>query len=58
MEKLFYDVMSSDWAKEAQAEIHKIDPNGILLPIILYSDGVALGQHMNTYLCPVMDTLG
>ena len=57
-EKVYCDIMSSDWAKAAQAEIHLLDPNGILLPIILYSDGVALGQHMDTYLCPVMGTLG
>ena len=56
--KLYRDIMSSEWAKEALAEIRQKDPNGILLPIIFYWDGVALGQHMDTLVCPVMGTLG
>ena len=56
--KVYRDIMSSEWAKKTQEDIQEKDPNGILLPIILYSDGVALGQHMDTSLCPVMGTLG
>ena len=48
--------MSSE--KEALAEIRQKDPNGILLPIIFYWDGVALGQHMDTLVCSVLGTLG
>ena len=56
--KVYRDIMSSEWAKKTQGDIQENDPNGILLPIILYSDGVALGQHMDTSFCLVMGTLG
>jgi hypothetical protein len=36
-------LMSSDYARYSEEAIKAIDPNGILLPIITYADGVALG---------------
>ena len=57
-EYVYSDVMSSDWANESQAEICLQDKNGILLPIMLYYDGVAPDKNMNTSLSPVMGTLG
>lgn len=57
-EYVYSDVMSSDWASESQAEICLQDKNGILLPIMLYYDGVAPDKNMNTSLSPVMGTLG
>jgi hypothetical protein len=56
--KVYCDIMSSEWAREALDEIRKKDPEGMLLPLLLYWDGVALGQHMDTLVCPVMGTLG
>ena len=37
------DLMTSPWAKSTQAAIHARDPQGILVPIVTYADGVALG---------------
>jgi len=48
--------MYSKWAKEALDEIRKKDPEGMLPPLLHYWDGVALGQHMDTLVCPVMGT--
>jgi len=50
--------MSSERAREALDEISKKGPEGMLLPLLLYWDGVALGQNMDTLVCPVMGTLG
>jgi hypothetical protein len=36
-------VMSSSFAKYTQAEIRKYNPEGVLVPIITYADGVSLG---------------
>ena len=35
-EKVVCDIMSSEWAHKTLEEIQKIDPNGLLLPIITY----------------------
>ena len=57
-ENVFSDIMSSDWACEEQKEISKFDRNGLLLPIMLYYDGVAPDNLMKVSLSPVMGTLG
>ena len=42
-EKVFSDLMATDWAKNTQDAIRNGNTNqDILLPIILYTDGVAL----------------
>ena len=57
-EKVFCDLMSSDWVFEEQQLISQFDKDGILLPIILYYDGVCPDKNMNSSLSPVMGTLG
>ena len=37
------NLMSSLWAKQTEREIKAIHPDGILFPIVVYADGVALG---------------
>jgi len=37
------DLMTSPWAKFTEAAIHERDPTGIMVPIVTYADGVALG---------------
>jgi len=55
---VYCDIMSSEWAREALDEICNKDPEGILFPLLLYWDDVALDQHMDTFVYPVMRTLG
>jgi Plavaka transposase len=47
-ERLYADIMSSKWAQESEEEVLNITPEllqrATLLPIIVNSDGVALGQ--------------
>lgn len=37
------NLMSSTYAKETEASIRTLNPDGILLPVITYADGVSLG---------------
>jgi hypothetical protein len=57
-EKVFCDIMSSEWAHKTLEEIHKIDPKGLLLPILFYADGVSIGMNGKANVTPVMMTLG
>jgi len=50
--------MSSAWAHKTLEEIHKIDPKGLLLPILFYADGVSIGMNGKANVTPVMMTLG
>ena len=50
-------IMSSDWAWETQSELHKKHPHGTILPIILNSDGVALGKT-NRQACTALGIAG
>jgi hypothetical protein len=50
--------MTSHWAHLTLADIQKIDPTGLLLPILLYADGVTIGMNGKANLIPVMMTLG
>ena len=50
--------MSSEWARKTLQDIRKSDPNGLLLPISLYADGVTIGMNGKANLIPVMMTLG
>ena len=57
-EDVYCDIMSSEWARKTLEDIRKIDPNGLLVPIILYADGVSIGMNGNANVTPVMLTLG
>jgi len=57
-EKVVCDIMSSEWAHKNVEEIHQIDPNGSLLPILFHVDGVCIGMNGKANVAPVMMTLG
>jgi len=57
-EKVFCDILSKEWARKNLDDIRKINPNGLLLPIILYADGVSIGMNGNANVTPAMMTLG
>ena len=57
-EKVFSDIMSSPWAHNEQKKIEKIDPKGLILPILFYWDEVTAGMNGKAHMSPVMFTLG
>jgi hypothetical protein len=57
-EDVYCDIMSSEWARKTLEDIQSFDPNGLLLPIILYADGVSIGMNGKANVTPVMMTLG
>ena len=57
-ENVHIDIMTSEWAHKTQASIKEINTNGILLPILLYCDGVTIGMNGKATVTPVMCTLG
>ena len=50
--------MSTDWARLTEQHIRARDKNKILVPIILYTDGVKLGHLQNRQSIPVIGALG
>jgi hypothetical protein len=50
--------MSSRWAHEEQDKIMKINPKGLLVPVLFYGDGVTAGMNGKSHLFPVIMTLG
>jgi len=50
--------MSSEWSHKTIEEIQEIDPNGLLLPILFYADGVSIGMNGKANVVPVMMNLG
>ena len=50
--------MSSEWARKTLEDIQSFDPNSLLLPIILYADGVSIGMNGKANVTPAMMTLG
>ena len=57
-ENVYCDLMTSPWAHLTLADIQKIDPTCLLLPTLLYADGVTTGMNGKANLIPVMMTLG
>ncbi len=41
--------MSSKYAKYTEEEVKSYNPDGILIPLFVYSDGVALGLRQKVY---------
>jgi len=56
--RVYSNVMSSPWAEETEALVHARDPNGYILPLIFYTDGVQVSPHARNKITPVMITLG
>ena len=46
--------MSTDWARLTEQHIRARDKNKILVPIILYTDGVKLGHLQNRQSIPLI----
>lgn len=41
------DLMTSEWARNTELEVRELNPNGILIPMITYADGVHMGLRNN-----------
>jgi hypothetical protein len=52
------DLLTTPWAKENQDNIRLKDPTGILMPIMLYSDGVVVDKNSRQKLNSVLATCG
>lgn len=50
--------MTSTWCEESEKLVHDKDPDGHLMPLILYTDGVQVSTHARNKITPVMVTLG
>ena len=50
--------MTADWALNTQEFLHKRDPNGILIPFIIYYDGVSVGHFNQVNQTPCLATIG
>jgi hypothetical protein len=57
-EKVFSDIMSSPWAHNEQKKIEKINPKGLIVPVLFYWDEVHAGMNQKAHMAPVMFTLG
>ena len=58
-ENVTCNIMTSEWAHLSQKEIiEKFNPEGLLLPVCFYLDGVSPGMNGKTSITPVMFTLG
>jgi hypothetical protein len=58
--RTYGDLMSSPWGKENQEHIRQkhTDPTGILMPVILYSDGIVVDKNSNQKLNSALGTCG
>ena len=50
--------MSTKWAKDTEDMVCQNDPMHIICPLILYTDGVAVGFNNQKSLQPIVDTIG
>jgi len=55
---VFADVMTSPWSEETEKLVHRKDPEGHLMPLIFYTDGVQVSANARNKITPVMVTLG
>ena len=57
--RAYGNVMTSSWCEMSEREILLKDPDGNILPIILYADGVSVSDsHVNNKITPVICTIG
>jgi len=52
------DLMTSKWCLETQQTIRNKDPNGHILPLIFYADGVQVSPNVNNKVTTVICTTG
>jgi len=57
-EHVYSDVMTSPWSEETEKLVHRKDPEGHLMPLIFYTDGVQVSPNARNKITPVMVTLG
>jgi hypothetical protein len=55
---VFSHVMTSKWCEETEKLVKDKDPQGVLLPLIFYTDGVQVSSNVRNKITPVMVTLG
>jgi len=55
---VYSDLMSSEWALHSEAMVYEKDPNGYLMPLIFYTDGVQVSSSIHNKITPVIVTLG
>ena len=56
--QVYSDVMSSNWALGSEIMVHQKDPNGYLMPLIFYTDGVQVSNSVHNKITPVIVSLG
>jgi hypothetical protein len=57
-EIVYSDLMTSPWAHAEQKNIERINPKGLVAPVIFYVDGVSPGMSGKTHITPIMLVLG
>lgn len=58
-ERVIKDLMSTVWANESEHEMRSANSiNDVLIPVILYADGVALGLNNHKSSKPVLMSIG
>jgi hypothetical protein len=57
-EYVYSDVMTSPWSKETENLVLSKDPEGHIMPLIFYTDGVQVSSNARNKVTPVMVTLG
>ena len=55
---IYSEVMCSLWCKNTEEIVRKKNPEGKIMPLIFYSDGVQLNDHIHNNVTPVMCTTG
>ena len=52
------NLMTSPWARDTENEIRIRDPNGFIMPLIFYSDGVQVGTNTHHKVTTVICSTG
>lgn len=55
---VYSDLMTSKWANKTENMVKAKDPQGHLMPLIIYTDGVQVGSSVHNKITPVIITLG
>ena len=55
---IYSDLMTSTWAKNTEGDIRRKNPNGHLMPLIIYTDGVQVGSSVHNKITPIILSLG
>ena len=52
------DLMTTSWARCTEANVRRFVPDAILIPLIIYGDGVTMGLRGNAKATPALATMG